>query len=176
MADGNEPVSASDVGVRCRNAYVVLTEDDMEFAATVGVRRNLSSIKRGKKDAHGCDGDDSWTYHVEGACGEAAFAQWIGFPWNASIDAEGKPDFIIDGVSVDVKTRPGKNGYTDLIVREERPDDWRFVLLIGRAPIYRVAGWVTSKQAKERGKMENPGGRKLSLFVPERVLNPWTSL
>lgn len=176
MEGGSERGCASDASARPRNAYVTLTSVDFEFAVSVGVKRNLSSLRRGKQDAHGCDGIDGWTYHIEGACGEAAFATWRGLPWTASVDAEGQPDFAIEGFPVDVKTRPGKNGYTDLIVREERPDDWRFVLLVGRAPTYRVAGWVTAKQARERGSVMDPGGRKASLFIPERALNPWETL
>lgn len=154
---------------------VYLTTDEVIDAASVGVRRHISSVVATVRPYFDYDVDEWWSTNIEGACGEAVFAKWLGVPWNHSVDAYDQPDFVVNGIPIDVKTRPGVR-HTDLIVKEKRPNRWIFVLVLGVAPEYRIAGWVTAEQARARGSVKDPDGRKASTFVTIDKLNPWSTL
>ena len=76
---------------------------EVMLGGMTGVMRHVKSLKKGLKDAHGYDGEDGWTKHIDGALGEVARRQsprsllgWphrhvqVGRPWRhySSQDAE----------------------------------------------------------------------------------------
>ena len=57
---------------------VTLNWAEMMQAAVVGVVRHAEALKRQLEDQHGLQDDGSgWLKHIEGACGEMAFAKAV---------------------------------------------------------------------------------------------------
>ena len=48
---------------------ITLERDEIEYAASIGARRQIDAVLSGKKDSHGFNGD-GWGIHIDGACGE----------------------------------------------------------------------------------------------------------
>lgn len=150
---------------------VNLSASEMMAAALIGISRHVSAVKRGLRMAHGIDPDNAWSAHIEGACGEAAFAKAANVFWTSSVNTfkEGG-----DVRSVQVRTR-SKHGY-ELLVRDGDADDSVFVLVTGRAPSYVVRGWIMGRDAKRREWSQSHGGREAAYFVPHSALLPVTAI
>lgn len=145
---------------------VELTPQELMQAAMVGVMRAVSCIRDGRQHKHGANIDESWQMQIEGACGEAAHAKASGVWWSASVNtfkSEG------DVGAVEVRTR-SKDDY-DLIVRKDDRDDAIYVLVVGRAPCFRVVGWIHGLEAKAPVFLASHGGREEAYFVPQSALN-----
>lgn len=136
------------------------------IAALVGCLRQLYSA--GSPDAYGFNGEDGWTKHIEGACGEMAVAKLLNVYWPAKVNSFGiEPDIDPD---IQVKTR-SREEY-ELLVRPGDDDDQRFVLVIGRFPNYVIHGWMYGRDAKQECWAKEHGGRPLAYFVPKENLEP----
>lgn len=135
------------------------------LGATIGMQRQLEALSQGRPDRHGYDGADGWTVHVEGACGELAVAKLLNRYWAGTLNTfkEGG-----DVGNIQVRTRSREN--YDLIVRTDDRDEDVFVLVVGRAPKYRVVGWIRGKDAKRAEWSQTHGGRPAAFFVPQHAL------
>lgn len=143
---------------------VRLTSGEMMQAALVGVMRHVGNLKRGRQDAHGYAGD-GWAAHIEGACGELALAKALGLYWSGALE------FRADDVGrLQVRTR-SRHDY-DLIVHPEDPDDRPFVLVTGKAPDFRVGGWIMGRDAKRQAWWADPAGGRPAFFVRAEHLRP----
>ena len=142
---------------------VSLTWHEAAMAAEIGTMRQLASIRRDRRDAHGFCGE-GWSEHIEGACGELALAKYLNIHWDGSVDAFLAADLPF----LQVRTR-SRHDY-DLIVRERDGDDETFVLLTGRCPHYRVRGWIAGHDAKRPEWLAEHGGRPPAYFVPADAL------
>jgi len=131
--------------------------------ALVGVMRHVSALSRQVEDKHGGKGDMAWQYHLEGACGEMAFAKAVGWYYDSSVDTFKRPDVG----PVYVRTR-SRHSY-ELIVRKGDPSGV-YVLVTGQAPGYVVRGWIHSDQAKDGAFLQEYGGREEAYFVPQKAL------
>lgn len=150
---------------------VRLTWYELFMASQVGVKRHVEALQRGLPDRHGCNPDDGWSVHIEGACGEMAAAKAMGRFYSGSVNT------FRDGGdvgSIQVRTR-SKEGY-ELIVRENDRDDDVFVLVVGRAPMFRVLGWMRGRDAKQAEWRKEHGGRVAAYFVPTAALRGMVEL
>jgi len=146
---------------------VVLSESEMKLAAMVGVNRNVESMSKGLKDKHGFTGD-GWSVHIEGACGELAFAKYRNRHWSGSVNTFKRGG---DVGEVQVRTR-SRHDY-DLIVRQDDKDDDYFVLVTGTAPEFRIRGFIVARDAKQMGDCINEhGSRPPAWFIPAGKLRP----
>lgn len=149
-------------------ATVTLTWFEVLHASMVGIRRQIEALKKNLPDAHGFNGDESWTVHIEGACGEMALAKHRNLYWNASVNTFKKG---ADVLLLHVRTR-SKPEY-ELIVRRDDPDQDVFVLVTGRCPTYKIHGWIHGKEAKKTEWLKEHGGRPPAFFVPQSKLRPF---
>jgi hypothetical protein len=145
---------------------VMLEDYELDMAAGVGLRRQLAAVKRGSQDRHGADPEDGWRIHIEGACGELAAAKFLGRYWNGSVDTF---QSIPDLGAVEIRTR-SRHDY-DLLIRKDNPTDRVYVHVTGRAPRFRVRGWIRGTEAQREEWWKNHGNREWAWFVPADALN-----
>lgn len=143
---------------------------ELELAVNVGSRRQMESIRKNLQDAHGYNGEDGWTKHIEGACGEMVVAKLLGMYWDGSVNTFKRPDVG----TIQVRTR-SKSTY-DLIVRPNDEDDSIFVLVTGVAPSFEVVGFIRGGDAKQEAWSESYGDRPSAFFVPQESLMPIENL
>lgn len=144
---------------------VTLEWFEVMLAATVGVRRQLEALRRGRPDCHGFDGATGWQVHIEGACGEMAFAKATGRYWSGSVNT-----FKIGGDVGAIQVRTRSREDYDLIVRDDDRDEDIFVLVIGQAPTYRVVGWIRGMDGKRACWRQRYGNRPVAYFIPQHAL------
>jgi|SRR6185312_15705097 len=144
---------------------VTLEWYELLAAATVGLHRQLSALRDARPDRHGYSGEDSWGVHIEGAAGEAAFAKCMDRYWGGPIDS-----FKVGGDvgAIQVRTR-SRHSY-ELIVRPDDRDSDTFVLVTGRAPTFRVVGYISGADAKRPEFLRTHGDRPAAYFVPHSAL------
>ena len=144
-------------------SVITLSWHEVGNAAIVGSRRQMLSLKDGRKDAHGFDGV-GWSEHIEGALGEMALAKMLGVYWGVEANRFKLPDVG----SLQVRTL-SSHGY-DLIVRENDADDEYFVLVTGKCPTYWIRGAILGRDAKKPEFLKKYGGREPAYFVPVNAL------
>lgn len=144
---------------------VFLNPHEVDMAAAVGMRRNLSAMKAGKTPQHGCPPDDLWRVHIEGACGELAVAKFLGRYWDGSVDTfRAIPDLV------DAEIRTRSRHHYDLIVRKDDNPNQVFILVTGRTPGFWVRGWIRGTEARRDEWWQDHGGRGGAWFVPADAL------
>lgn len=148
---------------------VQLTWPEVLVGATIGVQRQLEALMQGRPDRHGFDGENGWTVHIEGACGELAVARVIDRYWAATVNT------FKDGGDIDrkVQVRTRSKHHYELLIRPDDGDDDVFVLVTGRAPMYRVVGWILGRDAKQAAFLQEYGNRPKAYFVPHAALSPF---
>lgn len=152
------------------NDTVILSWPEYAMASDVGRRRQLESIKDGRKDNHGFDGE-GWNEHIEGACGECATAKHLNVYWDGSVNAFSSPDVG----KYHVRTR-SRHDY-ELIIRPGNDNDESiFICVTGRCPEYRIRGWIVAKDAKKPEYLKDYGKRPPAFFVPHSALRPMSEL
>lgn len=150
---------------------VLLEWYEVFLAAEVGIQRQIAALRAHRPDRFGYDGL-GWTEHIEGATGEMVVAKALDIYWSGSVDTfRGASD--IAG-RIEVKTR-SRDEY-ELLVRPDDPDDSAFVLVVGRAPRYRIVGWLYGREAKRPEWLAGHGGRPPAYFVPQAELHPFETL
>ena len=144
---------------------VTLTPEEYEWAKSIGLKRNSEAKKQGRSDAHGLTGTSGEKQHIEGACGELAFAKWLGVVWPATVNTYQQGG---DVGNIQVRTR-SRLEY-DLLVRKNDKDGALFILMQGQSPTFRVAGGLWGKQCKNEIWSKGYGGRPPAYFVPRSAL------
>lgn len=148
-------------GVLMAPGTVRLEPYEVDMAAGVGLRRQLDALHRGCGDRHGIDPEDGWRAHIEGACGELAVARFLGMYWDGSTNTfRSRPDLG----PVEVRTR-SRESY-DLIVRKDDDPLKIYVHVTGRAPEFRVRGFIRGADARRDAWWQIHGGRPGAWFVP----------
>lgn len=145
---------------------VELTTAELVQAAIVGVYRQATNLRDGRRDAHGAPtGPMAWGVHVEGAAAEAAVAKAMGVWWSGALGALRAPD----AGRAQVRSTTREDGC--LIVHPGDDADAPFVLLVGCAPRWRVAGWLAGAECKRPEWWRDPTGQgRFAFFVPQRAL------
>lgn len=143
--------------------HVTLSLPELSIAAIIGVRRRLRALARQRAHKYGMPKWDPWATDIEGAAAEMAVAKAMGWYWSDS-DA---PDYHGDVRDVGVRWTPYESGA--LIVHPGDPDGMTFVLVVGRAPTYRIAGCLEGFEAKDPKWWREDTGRP-AFFVPQQHL------
>lgn len=149
-----------------------LTWEELLNAATIGVYRNVSAIRRGRPAAYRADAEKAWQNSIEGAAAEMAVAKYLGVYWQPLA-----PDDDLRRLAADVGDRiqVRSTSRTDrcLIVHPSDCDDHLFYLVIWGAPRYTIIGWTTGREAKQpEFWKEDPPVRHPAFFVPQDALHP----
>lgn len=145
---------------------VTLSESELQLAAHAGVRRQIEALVQNRPDRHGFEGL-GWDVHCEGALGEQAVAKALDRFWSGAVNTF-RSEADVSGY--EVKTR-SKHHY-DLLVRSDDSDDAYFILVTGRAPHYRVHGYMRGADAKQAEFLQTYGDRPAAWFVPQSRLTP----
>jgi hypothetical protein len=148
---------------------VTLSWHEILLGSDIGRLRQISSLRRGLKDKHGYDGD-GWGVHIEGGLGELCVAKVLNVYYDGSIDVFQRADVG----DLHVRTR-SRHDY-ELIVRENDDPAARFVLVTGKAPKYRVRGWILGADAMKGEYLRSHGGREPAYFVPHSALHDISTL
>lgn len=112
---------------------------------------------------------EQWFYNIVGACGEAAVAKALGLYWPAAIN-QGKSEA---DVGLNIQVRCLALPHYDLIVRDDDPDHFAYVLCLGEPPTFSVPGWILGADAKHEKWWKDRGDRnKPCYWVPQESLRP----
>lgn len=151
---------------------VTLTWSELTTAAMIGVRRQVQNLATGKKHRYGANEDETWSINIDGCCGEMVVAKALGMYWTGNLG-----DWKADDVGgLQVRTTYYHTG--DLCLHRDDQDDKVFVLVTGRAPHYRVPGWIYAWRGKNEqywsDKLDKQGKplNRPAFWVPQSVLLP----
>jgi len=147
-------------------AIVKLNASEMMQAALIGVMRNVTNLRQGRVDAFGAESDRGWEYHIQGACGEYAVAKLLNAFYNGALGNLGADDVG----NFQVRTR--SKAHYELIIHPKDPDDRKFVLVTGCAPLFNVVGWIVGRDGKREEFWKDPAGSRPAFFVPHSALRP----
>jgi hypothetical protein len=155
------------------NMRVDLTWSEVMQAAIAGAMRQVCNMRDKRRNAQTLPGEhDSWGIHIEGCCGELAVAKCLNLFWTGSHGKLGLPD-----VGRGLQVRLALRDHYSLIIRDTDDDNALVVLVVGRAPSYRVVGWYRCGDGKRREWWKIAVvGRDPAYFVPQSELRPMQEL
>jgi len=149
---------------------MTLTEQEMFHAATVGVMRRLSAIRRNRSTPYGNPTAELWRMDIESSAAEMVVGKWLGLYWNAVVD---RPETLKGDVgTVQVRQTPLPNGR--LILHDRDADDAIFVLVTGQYPTFDIAGWTYAREGKFAVYWETHNGRNAYYYPQNRLYSPET--
>ncbi len=155
---------------------VTLVAHELELACSVGMRRHLEACRSGRPNLYGLKNatfHDGLAAHIDGACGEMAFAKARNLYWDGSVNT-----FQAGGDVGLVQVRTRRAMHYDLIVRDNaRDEDW-YVLVLGSlnlGPTFRVVGAIRAGDAKQPQWRRDHGGHGAAYFVPQAALRAFTT-
>jgi hypothetical protein len=161
-----------------REPVVMLNEMEMILGGLCGLMRAASAIfKKRENRARGIDDDGNiWTRHVEGALAELAVAKALNVFWAGAAGDDWRRTKPDGGDVGKLQVRSRNANYLDqkmrLIVQHKDRADEDFLLVVGRAPTYRLVGWINAGEAKRHEEwIANPGNFGEAWFVPQEALN-----
>lgn len=160
------PSDTGDVTVVAGVATVRLAWFEVETCAHAGIRRRIESVRKGTKDSPGFNRTDKWDIDIAGACGEMAVAKVLDKYWDAAVNTFHRGDVG----KLQVRTSRQEKPY--LVVQKHNADDDIFVLVQGTPPDFKVIGWMTGQEAKQRKYLRSFGGRPAVFAVPPKNLKP----
>lgn len=153
---------------------VILKEYELMMAASVAVRRQVTSLVKGYKNKYGAKEEEAWQIAVEGACGECAFARAMNWYWDGSENTFKRPDVG----NIQVRTRcvnPRKRYNFDHELYIRPGEVGTFALVTGIAPRYEVHGWFNALEVRDEW-LRKHGGRPEAYFIPNKFLHPLETL
>jgi hypothetical protein len=143
---------------------IALTREEMLIAAIAGVTRRIESTYSNRKDSAGYSDANGWDVDIEGAAAEMALSKYLKRYWGGDCNTFKKNDVS----DLQVRSTALQNG--SLIIRPEDKETDYFVLVVGRAPQFRVAGYISGKDARKDEWWRSPNGRPGAWFVPQDKL------
>src|SRR5262249_45351191 len=135
VRDGAKAMSVAEV--RPVVVKVRLSWEDMTYAAHVGVRRRVESLRGPFTPQHGAPqfSPHFWSQDIDCAAAELAVACYLDQPWT------GEASRAHCDVGRDIQVRHTWHPSGCLIVREHDP--WgRYVLVVGHDGSYDLMGWI----------------------------------
>jgi len=147
------------------NVSVTLNDEEMAFAAAVGVLRQRRRERAGHRNAH--DSTGGVGDHILGARGELVYAKAADrYPSGLFLDIDQDDD--VGGMQV----RTRREHWHDLYVWNEDSLDANYALVTGVGPQFVYHGWATGREAKQqkfwREASKVGGFPRVSCFVVPR--------
>lgn len=144
---------------------VTLTSAEMTLVHMVAGLRQVSNEAMARRDAHGASVELGLDGHIQGAAAEAAVAKYLNRWWSGALNNLGAADV---GQHLQVRSTQHEKGC--LILHRPDPDDHYFILAVGRAPTFRLAGWIRAAAGKDESFWRDPKGGRPAFFVPQSAL------
>ena len=144
---------------------VILSKKDLAEACDLANAR-MSGVSQLKlKDKHGAEGGRNLEYHLLGARGEVAFKKYVGSNQALTVNTfRSQPDVL----EFEVRTR--REDDYDLILRKDDPDHKTYVLVVGSACRYRIAGWIKGSERYDH-EPKTYNDRPKAWFIPQSALH-----
>jgi len=155
---------------------ISLTKSEVLMASHVGIMRRIDSLFKNYNDTvldrklHA--NNSEWAFDIDGACAELAVAKAMGVHWSGHIGSFKEPDVS----EIHVRSTSRKNGH--LIIRDNDPEKYTYMLVITECPNYIIVGGISGKKAKSLPKKdadENGAGAwwigQESLHDPQMIFN-----
>ena len=148
-----------------------LTWEQLEFAAKVGLQRNIQCLKEGRFHRYGSKKPEmGWTWNCEGAAGEYLVALEFRFPWDGNLG-----NFRADDAGpLQVRTSPKHNA--DLRLHDSDKDHKAFVLVTGVAPNLVMRGWLFAHEGKKNRYWRDGAKGQPAYWIKQRYLRPMETL
>lgn len=143
---------------------VELTASELFESAVAGLMRHCCALRDRRTPRRGAEHYDGWGIDIEGACGERAVAKALNRYWQGAGTFRGG-----DVGALQVRTR-SQHDY-DLPIGTTDADADVFVLVTGRAPSFRVRGWVYGYEGKLAEYWGDPTGFGAAYYVPASALH-----
>ena len=175
---------------------ISLTREEIDYASSIGIRRQRASTRRGDTD-YMSRRTDRQTADIQGACGEYAAAKVLFELAGIELDPNrfklgvntynSKPDVAVPGVGgfeiKSTRTRPGDRyfGMTfsgkDLVSKDE---PFVLIRMLDRESLvdWEIVGWCSTDQACDllrdgiASATSHAPGHTTGIFVPGEALNP----
>jgi len=152
------------------NATVSLSWPELVVGAHAGCMRRVRKLSRGEgQGRHGRQAGEPWGRDVEAACAEMAAAKALGRYW---ADGAGEGDTPDVGV---YHVRHTHRADGSLILHREDPAHALFVLVLGTAPTFTLAGWLRAGDGQQPCYWTTYTGRPCYM-VPQADLHGMESL
>ena len=154
-----------------RGVTVELTWPEMMIGLQIGGMRRVSSLLKGRENAHGFEGD-GWAVDIEGALAELACAKALNVYGGLTVGTFKQDPDIAGGYEV----RAASKDRASLIIRTGDDPQRPFILVVGIAPRLRIVGWITGHEARRDEWWRAPNDRPAAWFVPQINLRSLSEL
>lgn len=137
---------------------VRLSRADEIVAHTAGLARESTYGSNPKFQGNKGNFHNAVVIHSEAAGAEIAVARYLGIEdFTPTINTfKNEPDINWDGVAIEVKQTPHRNGH--FIVSNDDRDSDMGILVVGESPTYYIAGWIPVGVAKRSRFASSSGG------------------
>lgn len=133
----------------------------------------------GLPDAHGYNGEDGLSFHIEGARGEIAFGKASGRYWSPSVNTFSLPDFFAEDLKLGIQVRRRSREDYELLVRPvdfQKNPTHAYVHITGAEHRFTLRGYRICRDCARDEWKQAHGGRPPAWFVPNKDLWPVTDL
>jgi hypothetical protein len=150
---------------------IQLTDIEVDYGRSEGVRRHIESLERGYKPKYGQNTKARLQNDIDGAIAELAVAKALGVdPGFRSRPHEELK--LPDVMEWQVRYTPYATGR--LIIQVDDKDHEKFVLVTGTCPNFNIRGWMRGRDAKvSKYKTYPKNGRPYGFWVPQKDLEPF---
>jgi hypothetical protein len=138
---------------------VTLDSAEVAMAQITATMRHTCNQVAGVRNAKIGKQSDYIT-ELEGVCGEMAFGKMTNLFLDQTIHPRsGGHDFLgRNKEKIDVKTTSCEHGHLSATLKKKREDADYYVLVIGKCPTYRIAGYASADDLLKKENIGNLGG------------------
>lgn len=151
-----------------KNNIINLTANESFIAATVGIRRRISSIYKSKIGNYEREDVNinkrGWGTDVESAAAELAVGKYLNIYWDFSVNTGKAPDVG------EFQVRQTELDYGSLIFRDGDNTNEKYILVVGSIPTFKIIGWIYGYSCKQDKYLKNPHNTTEAWFVPQSDL------
>lgn len=150
---------------------VQMTWEQIEYAAIIGVKRNLQDIREGRRHRWGARSADGWMNTIDGAIGEFALALHRKIPWDGALG-----NFKADDVG-SFQVRATQWAWGHLLLHPEDEGHKPFVLAtMTTLPVVWLIGWCFGFEGKQQQYWNELQPKRPCFVVPRTVLRDMSTL
>jgi hypothetical protein len=156
------------------NPFITLTPGDQRLARELAHARYTQDRAAHARDLLQGDPYRKIAYETIGVAGEMVFAKWYGLDFDPNQRLQpGSPDFIIDGVKVDVKASDRTNG--DLVIPLScRPGRAAiYVYVSGSGATWQIVGFTPESVAFQDKYLKDLGRGYCRLIPRQDLYSPY---
>jgi len=159
------------------NNTITLDLYEMQSASHLGILRCLESKKHKENWGYNYKGslNDQISKSISGSMGEVALAKFLKIKFEYHCNVGGVPDLIFKDLRLQVRTQLEKpNNKNSLIIRPKAKAGEIYILIIDKAPEFKILGFVNSSYVlgQDRFKTDFGLARPPCYSIPPDKLTP----